>query len=48
VIGDRLELARDALVVDLHLELFVEAVLELGLDPGLVLLHPAHPCRFRW
>ncbi len=41
--GDLTQLAQDALVVDLHLELFVEGVGELGLDPALLL----RPLRIR-
>ena len=33
-VGDVAELAGDPQVVDLHLQLLVEAVLELGVDPG--------------
>jgi hypothetical protein len=35
-VGHDTQRASDALVVDLHLQLFVEAVLELGLDPGFL------------
>ena len=48
-LGDRAELLGDADVVDLHLQLFVEAVLKLGRDPGpfvrltQVLAHLAPP-----
>ena len=38
--GDAAQLPGDALVVDLHFEFFVETVLQLGVDPGLVARRP--------